>query len=85
MFTKSVCRFAGGSPYSRSLRSCNLSQNEDVISDKHELSLMEGTRVDVAVESMESALSWLRAQEELPWQKDLELRLELRKVGQIRK
>ena len=52
-----------------------------MISDKSELSLMEGTRVDVATESLESAKRWLQAHPSLPWAVDLIMRLELRSVS----
>lgn len=41
---------------------------------------MEGTRVEIAIESLNYARSWLEAQDHLPWQDDLILRLDLRKV-----
>lgn len=41
---------------------------------------MEGTRIDIAIESLEYGLAWLRTQKDLPWREDIELRLELREV-----
>lgn len=56
-------------------------QNEDVITDKSELSLMEATRVDVVLDNLDAAMGWLgMTEEDLPWKAELESRLTLRKV-----
>ncbi|KAF8319438.1 Mak10-domain-containing protein [Clavulina sp. PMI_390] len=55
-------------------------ENEDVISDKAERSLMESTREDIALDYMGAAVAWLRRpeQSDLPWRQGLELRMVLR-------
>lgn len=55
-------------------------QNEDIISDKSELSLLESISVDRALASLDTAKNWLLMQEEFPWREDLILRLEQRHV-----
>lgn len=42
---------------------------------------MEGTGVDVTIESLESAKRWLQAHPTLAWCEDLVIRLELRSVS----
>lgn len=44
---------------------------------------MEGTRVDVATEFLESAMHWLQAHPTLPWREDLMMRLDLRIVRSL--
>lgn len=58
-------------------------QNEDIVSDKAELSLMERTSVEKCLMDLESATTWVNLNQELPWREDLILRLELRTVCSI--
>ncbi|KAF9511193.1 hypothetical protein BS47DRAFT_1197815 [Hydnum rufescens UP504] len=55
-------------------------ENEDVMTEKSEISLCEGTSVARVVDSLESAEEWLVSQGGLPWSEELLLRVQLRKV-----